>query len=80
MLLEELKDWIIENLMVFSEKKQKNILVNKRLLDPYLIKKNFISKKNLIYETTSFLPDDRKFQERIFCIFNNVRNRKNFRT
>lgn len=67
-----MKQWIIDNLMVYSEKKQKLIIVNKRLLDPYLTKINAIDKKIQIFELTSFLPADRKLCERIHCVLTGI--------
>lgn len=72
MLHIELKEWIDSNLMVFSEKRNKKILINKRLLNPYLEKINSLDKRDLIFDLTSFLPIERKLQERIFCILNDI--------
>lgn len=72
MLLETLKSWIFENLMAFSEKRQKHILISKRLRKEYFDKHDINSNIDLIYSQTTFLPESRDLHERIFCILNDI--------
>lgn len=68
-----LKEWVSTNLMTFSKKRNKDILVNKRLNIKYFTKKGWVDIFNLIHENTNFLPSDRTIQERLYCILNDIK-------
>lgn len=72
MLHTELKDWIVSNLMTFSVKKNKQIIIPKRVTKTYFENNNWSEIFNDIFNITSFLPVDRSFRERLYCIMSGI--------
>lgn len=66
-----MKEWIIQNCFGKSGK----IICHSTRIEWYQ-KRNYIEQYNRIYELTSFLPKDITLLERIYCIINDITERK----